>query len=55
MQMGLSWGGSRVTEKTVSGAENLLAIGRFGVGYERVDVSACTNSDVLAFTTPGSS
>ena len=50
---GIIVGGSRITEKTVSGAENLLAIGRFGVGYERVDVSACTNSDVLAFTTPG--
>jgi phosphoglycerate dehydrogenase-like enzyme len=30
-----------------------LAIGRFGVGYEKVDVDACTDADVLAFITAG--
>lgn len=42
-----------VTRETVSSAENLLAIGRFGVGYEKVDVAACTEFDVLAFITAG--
>lgn len=42
-----------VTSRTVSNAENLLAIGRFGVGYDSVDVAACTEADVLAFITAG--
>ncbi|MCC6456375.1 MAG: hydroxyacid dehydrogenase [Caldilineaceae bacterium] len=43
----------RVTRETLAQAENLLAIGRFGVGYENVDVDACTEADVLAFITAG--
>ncbi len=42
-----------ITQATVADAENLLAIGRFGVGYEKVDVAACTEADVLAFITAG--
>jgi phosphoglycerate dehydrogenase-like enzyme len=42
-----------VTSDTVSNAENLLAVGRFGVGYDAVDVKACTDADVVAFITPG--
>lgn len=42
-----------VTRETVANAENLLAIGRFGVGYEKVDVAACTEADVLTFITAG--
>jgi phosphoglycerate dehydrogenase-like enzyme len=42
-----------VTAETVSRAENLLAVGRFGVGYDAVDVKACTAADVVAFITPG--
>jgi phosphoglycerate dehydrogenase-like enzyme len=42
-----------VTRETLSKPENLLAIGRFGVGYEKVDVAACTEADVLAFITAG--
>src|SRR4051812_2488607 len=42
-----------VTKETVSHAESLLAVGRFGVGYDAVDVAACTNADVVAFITPG--
>jgi phosphoglycerate dehydrogenase-like enzyme len=42
-----------VTSDTVSRAENLLAVGRFGVGYDAVDVRACTAADVVAFITPG--
>jgi phosphoglycerate dehydrogenase-like enzyme len=42
-----------VTVETLAEAENLLAIGRFGVGYDAVDVSACTAADVVAFITAG--
>ncbi len=42
-----------VSGETVSKAENLLAIGRFGVGYDAVDVQACTSADVVAFITRG--
>jgi phosphoglycerate dehydrogenase-like enzyme len=42
-----------VTAQTVAQAENLLAVGRFGVGYDAVDVDACTRADVVAFITPG--
>src|SRR3954466_4859950 len=38
-----------VTRETVSSANELLAIGRFGVGYDAVDVAACTDADVVAF------
>ncbi|MDQ3440574.1 MAG: dehydrogenase, partial [Planctomycetota bacterium] len=34
-------------------AGKLLAIGRFGVGYDAVDVAACTDADVVAFITAG--
>src|SRR5689334_12613961 len=36
-----------VTRQTVSDAKDLLAVGRFGVGYDSVDVKACTDADVL--------
>jgi len=42
-----------VTEKSVSEAADLLAVGRFGVGYDAVDVNACTEADVLVFITAG--
>ena len=50
---GIIVGSPAVTARTVAGAADLLAIGRFGVGYDKVDVSACTSADVLALTTPG--
>src|SRR5438094_1757081 len=40
-----------VTRETVSDAKDLLAVGRFGVGYDAVDVAACTDADVVAFIT----
>lgn len=43
----------RVTAASVAGCDNLLAIGRFGVGYDTVDVAACTEANVLAMITPG--
>jgi phosphoglycerate dehydrogenase-like enzyme len=42
-----------VTSATVSRADDLLAIGRFGVGYDAVDVAACTAADVVVFITAG--
>lgn len=43
----------RVTVRSVSQSENLLAVGRFGVGYDTVDVEACTAADVALVTTVG--
>ena len=42
-----------VTAASLSGADDLLAIGRFGVGYDAVDVAACTDADVAVFITTG--
>ncbi len=42
-----------VTAETVSKAHNLLVMARFGVGYDAVDVKACTAADVLVTVTPG--
>lgn len=42
-----------VTKDSVSGAKDLLAVGRFGVGYDAVDVAACTEADVALFITAG--
>lgn len=43
----------RVTRHTLSESQDLLAVGRFGVGYDSVDVAACTDTDVLAMITSG--
>ena len=45
--------GPRVTAHSVSKNENLLAFGRFGVGYDSVDVEACTAADVALITAVG--
>lgn len=42
-----------VTAESVSRADDLLAVGRFGVGYDAVDVAACTEADVVVFITAG--
>jgi len=42
-----------VTAESVSTAENLLVMARFGVGYDSVDVNACTAADVLVTITTG--
>jgi len=42
-----------VTRATLAGASETLAIGRFGVGYDAVDVAACTDADVAVFITAG--
>ena len=43
----------RVTKQSLSAAKDLLAVGRFGVGYDSVDVAACTAADVLLYITAG--
>lgn len=43
----------RVSSDSLAGCGDLLAIGRFGVGYDTVDVDACTDNDVLAMITAG--
>jgi phosphoglycerate dehydrogenase-like enzyme len=42
-----------VTAASVSKAENLLIMARFGVGYDSVDINACTAADVLVTITKG--
>ena len=43
----------RVTARSLSMSADLLAIGRFGVGFDSVDVAACTAADVVLFITTG--
>lgn len=42
-----------ITAATLSSAERLIHIARFGVGYDSVDVEACTEADVLLTITAG--
>jgi phosphoglycerate dehydrogenase-like enzyme len=42
-----------VTARSLARPDDLLAVGRFGVGYDAVDVDACTRADVVAFITAG--
>lgn len=43
----------RVTRESLRSPENLLVLGRFGVGFDTVDVAACTDADVALLITPG--
>lgn len=43
----------KVTAASLKDNNDLLAIGRFGVGYDSVDVAACTAADVVLFITSG--
>jgi phosphoglycerate dehydrogenase-like enzyme len=43
----------KVTAHSVSQADELLIVGRFGVGYDSVDVKACTAADVAVCITTG--
>ncbi len=43
----------QVTAASLANSDRLLAIGRFGVGYDSVDVNACTQHNVLAMITSG--
>jgi phosphoglycerate dehydrogenase-like enzyme len=42
----------RVTAATLEGADQLAIVARFGVGYDNVDVAACTRHDVMLTITP---
>ena len=44
--------GTAITAETFVGAERLAIIARFGVGYDKVDVSACTENGVLLTIAP---
>ena len=43
----------RVTKRSLFRRADLLAIARFGVGYDSVDVDACTDADVLVIIATG--
>ncbi len=36
----------------VNGADRLVAIGRAGIGYDKIDLKACTANDVVVFNSP---
>lgn len=42
----------RVTAATLDGGRRLAVVARFGVGFDNVDVDACTRNDVLLTITP---
>jgi phosphoglycerate dehydrogenase-like enzyme len=42
----------RVTAATLDGSQRLALVSRFGVGYDNVDVPACTRNNVLLTITP---
>jgi phosphoglycerate dehydrogenase-like enzyme len=42
----------RVSADSLKGVERLAAIGRCGVGYDNVDLAACTENDIAVFITP---
>lgn len=42
----------RIAEASLQGVERLSAIGRCGVGYDNVDLAACTARDIAVFITP---
>ncbi|MGH9362880.1 MAG: NAD(P)-dependent oxidoreductase, partial [Thermoanaerobaculia bacterium] len=44
--------GPRVTASTLEGADRLCLVARFGVGYDNVDVPACTRRGVALTITP---
>jgi phosphoglycerate dehydrogenase-like enzyme len=42
----------RVTAASLAQADRLCAIGRCGVGYDNVDLAACTEHDIAVYITP---
>ena len=42
-----------VTKASLAAADDLLAVGRFGVGFDSVDVQSCTDADVVLYTAAG--
>ncbi|KAH7346923.1 D-isomer specific 2-hydroxyacid dehydrogenase [Pyrenochaeta sp. MPI-SDFR-AT-0127] len=45
--------GSHLTEQDVQSSPNLRAIGKQGVGIDKIDVSACKQHGIKIFNTPG--
>jgi len=45
-------GGPRVTARSIAGSKRLALIARFGVGYEKIDLDACTQAGILVTITP---
>ncbi len=43
----------KVTRQSLLGVSRLCAIGRCGVGYDNVDLEACTEKGIAVFITPG--
>ncbi len=43
----------KVTAQSLEGISRLCAIGRCGVGYDNVDIQACTERGIAVFITPG--
>jgi phosphoglycerate dehydrogenase-like enzyme len=41
----------KITRASLEGLNDLCAIGRFGVGYDNVDLAACTDRDVAVYIT----
>ncbi len=44
--------GPQVTAASIEGVERLCAVGRCGVGYDNVDLDACTAADIAVYITP---
>jgi phosphoglycerate dehydrogenase-like enzyme len=44
--------GPRVTAATLTGLDRLWVVARFGVGYDNIDVAACTERGVILTITP---
>jgi D-3-phosphoglycerate dehydrogenase len=44
--------GPRVSAASLAGVDRLCAVGRCGVGFDNVDLDACTAADVALFITP---
>lgn len=43
----------KITANSLEGVGRLAAIGRCGVGYDNVDLAACTERGIVVFITPG--
>jgi len=45
-------GGPKVTARSIVGIERLALLARFGVGYEKIDLDACTQAGIVVTITP---
>jgi len=43
----------RITAQSLEGVDRLCAVGRCGVGYDNVDLNACTERGIAVYITPG--